>query len=48
MRGVERIIRKEYERQTLFMAYNNNCLLTSESFGFFSDILVYRSPVSTC
>ena len=47
MRRVERIIRKEYERQTLFMACNN-CLFTLESFGFFSDILVYRSPVGTC
>ena len=41
------IVRKECERQTLFMTYNN-CLLTSDSFGFFSDILVYRSPVGTC
>ena len=35
---------KERERQTLCMTYNN-CLLASNSFSFFPDILVYRSPI---
>ena len=34
------IVGKECERQTLFITYNN-CLHTSDSFGFFSIILAY-------
>ena len=40
-------LEKKCERQTLFITLNN-CLLTSDSFSLFSDMLVYRYPVSTC
>ena len=48
MRGDEgEYLERNVERQTLFMTYNN-CLFSSDSFDFFSDMLAYRSLVSTC
>ena len=44
---MEGIVGKECERQTLFITYNN-CLFTSDSFGFFFDILAYISPIGNC
>ena len=44
---MERIIGKKCKKTNIIYGLQN-CLLTLDSFGFFSDILVYRSSVSTC